>query len=722
MQDGKAIRASQRNRPRLRGWFIILTALLLLAAGGAAFLLYTRLHEKPRPTAMGWPAFVTTLAGEGLPGYRDGMKTEARFANVFGIALDRAGNIYVTDAGDNNRIRKITPEGLVSTLAGGAEGFSDGQGAAAAFNTPSALAIDAADNLYVADTGNNSLRKVTPEGIVTTLAGDGSAGYRDGPARAAQFNGPVGLALDAHGNIYIADTYNDRIRKLAPDGQVSTLAGGAAPGYQDGQAANALFDTPCTIVAAPNGALYIADTGNNRLRKLAPNGEVTTLALNMQESDGPSTLIAPMALALTHDGFLYVTENRRGRIIQVAPDGTARRLAGDRSGFSNGVGTTARFNAPAGIAVDRRGALYVADTANYLVREVAQQPDAKNVARSESDSELPKLTAETLQLTSMPWPIDPQRQWHEVAATMGEVRGNYQGESRDHLHSGIDVQGALGTPVRAIYDEKVSSPLSTWGFGELGEGMRVGLMTYIHIRVGRNQQDQPLDPARFTLLRDEQGKPVRVRVKRGTRFRVGDMLGSINRMYHVHLNFGAGGAEMNPLALPFINFSDHIGPTIERDGIRLFDQSGQPLTQKRNGRLSVHGDVSIIVDAYDQVDGNQSRRRLGLYKIGYQLLMPDGTPAQGFEQPRFNIEFNRLPNDPEAVKIAYADSSGITVYGSASTRFLYVVTNVVRDGRAARDVWHASGLPRGDYTLRINAYDYAGNETTSGRDLLITII
>src|SRR5207253_10547137 len=164
----------------------------------------------------------------------------------------------------------------------------------------------------------------------------------------------------------------------------------------------------------------------------------------------------------------------------------------------------------------------------------------------------------------------------------------------------------------------------------------------------------------------------RMRVRRGTRFRVGDALGTINRMYHVHLNYGPSGAQANPLVLPFIGFSDTVAPRIERDGIRLFNQSNERLTAMRNNRLVVHGDVSIVVEAYDQVDHNAARRRLGLYKLGYQILRSDATPAQGFDEARITIEFNRLPPERDAVRTAYADASGITVYGSSVTRFLYI--------------------------------------------------
>jgi hypothetical protein len=189
----------------------------------------------------------------------------------------------------------------------------------------------------------------------------------------------------------------------------------------------------------------------------------------------------------------------------------------------------------------------------------------------------------------------------------------------------------------------------------------------------------------------------------------------------VHLIVGPSGGEINPLSLSPIGFKDDVPPTIEKNGIQLFDQSGKQFTQKQNNRLTVTGQVHIVVDAFDRTNFNAERRRLGLYRLGYQVLKPDGTPAPGFEQPRMDIVFNRLPPDRDSTKIAYADQSGITVYGSASTRFLYEVTNIVRDGHAKTATWDTSQLSPGDYILRIIAADYSGNEAQDGRDVLITI-
>jgi NHL repeat len=752
----------------------VVACLLALLLGACAK------ESKPARTTAGWRARVETLAGDGSPGFLDGAARAARFSDPFGLAVGADGSVYLADAGESNRIRKIAPTGEVSTVAGAVEGFSDGAGAAASFNTPSALAEDAEGNLYVADTGNNRIRRVAPDGRVTTLAGDGAAGFRDGPAAQAKFDAPVGVAVDREGNVYVADTYNDRVRVVTKEGEVKTIAGTGSPGYADGGAlTSALFDTPCAVAVSEAGEVYVADTGNNRLRKITKDGQVATLALfappsapllanapadaatreNAPPADAPVgdaesagagdkvnpvassdtnaggngnatggvnaspfELSKPAALALTRDGFLYVSELDRARILQVAPDGAARLIAGLGPGFADGDGqTSARFNQPAGLALADDGSLIVADSANYLVRRVSpnEQHDAK--ATPAAREVLPRIPFESFG-NPFPWPLDPQLKWHEVSATMGEVRGTYNStDSRDHLHSGVDVFGTYGQTVRVVFEEKVTSPLANWGFGTLNEGLRAGLITYVHLRVGRDEQDAMLKGTPFVAVRDSSGKVVRVRVRRGTRLRVGDALGTINRMYHVHMNLGPPGAESNPLALPLAGFTDTVAPRIERDGVQLFSEAGERLTEKRGGRLVLRGRVRIVLDAYDQVNGNRQTRRLGLYRAGFQLLLPSGEPAPGFEQPRVGIEFNRLPPGGEAPKIAYADSSGITVYGSRETRFLYELTNTVRDGHAARGLWDTSELPPGDYTLRILAADFSGNQADAGRDVPVTI-
>ena len=650
---------------------------------------------------MGWPVAINDTA--------------AGFSDPFGVVLDRAGNLYLSDGGDHNQIRRIAPNGAQAVLAGNGEGFIDGPGAAAAFHTPSGIALDTAGNLLVADTGNHVIRKVTMEGVVTTLAGTGAAGFFDGPAAQAQFNGPVGVAVDKAGNVYVADTYNDRIRKIAPDGRVSTLAGGAAPGFADGPGAAALFDTPTGLALDEKGNLFIADTNNGAIRKLGPNGQVSTLARTDPEADDP-LLRRPLSLALTADGFLYVGDMARGRILQLAPTGELRGLTGIGVDIQIGDAGAVRFSRPAGIALDRHGALHVADAAARVVRKVSARAAGAAPSQSKAAPPLAKRNG------NFPWPFAPQNGVHEVVGIIGEVRGSYEGESRHHFHNGLDIQAAMGAPVLAVANEKVSSPLSNWAFNGIGEGLAVDSFAYVHMRVGRSVDNEPLDARRFTILNDDQGKPYRVRVKRGARFQVGDKLGTVNRMYHVHLIQRTPGGEANPLALPFPGLQDKVVPRIV--GIELHDQAQQRLVEKQGKRLLVArggGPLSIVVDAYDQTDGNAARRKLGLYKVGYQVLAADGAALAGYEAPRMTIEFNRLPPDPESVKVAYADKSGITVYGSASTRFLYVVTNTVRDGGAATGTWDPAPLAPGDYTIRIFAADFAGNEAVAGRDLAITV-
>ncbi len=232
---GLYIWAMSARLPRL-----IVALLVLVALAGAGWLA-VRWLGGARGTAFGWAGSITTLAGGGERGFADGPAGRARFSDPFAVVVDTSGTAFVADAGETNRIRRIAPDGRTTTLPG-------------AFSTPSGLAIDRAGNLYVADTGANRIRVIRHDGVVETLAGDGTAGFRNGAAGQAQFNGPMGVAVDAAGYVYVADTYNDRIRVITPDRQVRTLAGGAAPGFADGQGAAAAFDTPCALVVSAGGA------------------------------------------------------------------------------------------------------------------------------------------------------------------------------------------------------------------------------------------------------------------------------------------------------------------------------------------------------------------------------------------------------------------------------------------------------------------------------------
>ena len=225
---------------------------------------------------------VTTLAGSAeAAGSADGSGAGARFSNPSGIAIDGAGNVYVADE-FNHTIRKVTPDGEVSTLAGspGASGSADGIGAAARFNFPDGVASDSAGNVYVADPFNNTIRKVTSAGVVTTLAGSaGATGSVDGNGAAARFSHPLGVATDGADNLYIADSANFTVRKITPDGTVSTIAGLAGvTGSVDSTGADARFGFPVHVATDRAGNVYVADQGNDTIRKITIGGQVTTLA------------------------------------------------------------------------------------------------------------------------------------------------------------------------------------------------------------------------------------------------------------------------------------------------------------------------------------------------------------------------------------------------------------------------------------------------------------
>ncbi len=626
-----------------------------------------------------------------------------------GVVSAGDGTIYVAEGAGADRIRAISRNGVVSTLAGGERGFADGIAAAARFNTPSALAIDADGSIYVADTGNNAIRRVSPDGRVSTVAGDGAAGYRDGAAAQARFNGPIGVAIDGSGRLFVADTYNDRIRTIDRGGNVTTIAGGEA-GALDGLAVDARFNTPCGVAVARDGTVYVADTGNDAIRAILPIGLVTTI-----DTDAIESLRQPIGVAIDARDAIFVTDDR-GRVVEVSGVDPARVLAGSHPGLRDGPADEAQFRGPMAVTSPRPGRLIVADTGNGVLRAITATSIPEVYAPS-APATAPQFDAETFALQPLLWPLDPQYGPFEIAGTLGEARAG--GASR--FHAGLDVRADEGTEVLAVRDGIVASPSATGDFGSLNEWVRIGPVGYVHVRVGRRRNGDVIDANRFVATRDEKGRVVSMRVKRGARFATGDTIATVNPFNHVHLNVGWPGQEYNPLLFRLVQFTDTVPPTIARGGVRLYDADGRLFARRINGRLMVSGPVQIVVDAWDQVDGNRPERRLGLYALGYEVLNGDGSPTPGSGGAIETIRFDRL-GSAAAPRLVYAPGSGIPYYGERRTRFLYVVTNTFREGVATPGVWDTTKLPPGDYTLRVRASDRSGNEAIANRDVAISVV
>jgi sugar lactone lactonase YvrE len=314
---------------------------------------------------------VSTLAGS-TQGDVDGTGTAAKFNFATGIAVDSLGNAYVSDQA-TSKIRKITPGGDVTTFAGSTPGDADGTGTAAQFKSPYGVAVDAADNVYVADTGNHRIRKITPAGVVTTLAGS-TQGHADGTGTAAKFSDPQGVASDASGNIYVADSGNHRIRKITPAGDVTTLAGQPTGGFAEGTGAAAQFNLPFGIAVDSSGNVFVADFHNSKIRKITPGGDVTTFAGSTHGlADGTGTAAQfgnLYGISIDASGNLYVVDRTNHKIRKVTPAAVVTTLAGSTIGDADGTSTTAQFNEPWGVAVGANGIVYVADTVNRKVRKI----------------------------------------------------------------------------------------------------------------------------------------------------------------------------------------------------------------------------------------------------------------------------------------------------------------------------------------------------------------
>jgi sugar lactone lactonase YvrE len=341
----------------------------------------------PSPSTPSIGSSIYLYGAAGSYGSADGIGKAARFAAPLGVAVDSAGNVYVADTG-NDTIRSITPSGAVATLAGTAiQGADDGTGGAAQFFRPVGVALDYARNLYVADAYNHAIRKITPAGAVTTLAGSpGKAGSADGTGSAALFNYPEGVAVDGTGNVYVADTYNDTIRKITPAGLVTTLAGSPGnAGSADGTGGSARFDCPFGVAVDGVGNVYVGDSSNHEVRRITPTGVVTTLAGSPPIPGGSDTLPqfdAVNGIAADSSGNVYVASDYA--LQKVTPAGVVTTLAGNAhangGGNADGAGSAAEFGDAEAVALDGAGNLYVTDLGNNAIRKVTPTGEVTTLA------------------------------------------------------------------------------------------------------------------------------------------------------------------------------------------------------------------------------------------------------------------------------------------------------------------------------------------------------
>ena len=640
---------------------------------------------KPKPISK-----VTTFFG-----------TNEKIGEPFGVAV-KADEVYVSD-GENGRILKIAKNGVASVLT-------------EQLDTPSNIAFDKNGDLLVADAGSHTIKKINPTGEVELVAGtENRAGFGDGDAKSALFHAPIGVAVHEE-KIFVADTYNDKIRVIE-NGRVSTLAG-SAQGFADGAGAQAKFDTPCGIALSPDGKLIVADLNNRRLRLVESDGTTRTLAGtgNVDFDDeglNETTIFHPAAMAINKTGTIYFTDGNAVRAIDNRDSPVIRTVSSERRGFTDGNLSDARFNRPSGLAFDEKGNLFVADSENQVVRVFTGEEIGKALTPEEIEN-LRVKPEEFRKLGEPRWSYHPPDARREIAGTLGEIRGEMiAGNDSVWFHNGLDVVGGYGETARIIRPEKILRPAAAENFATLRELVRLPTLGYIHLRLGRDQADKIFDDRRFLFSKDETGKMNGVRIPRGTKFQAGDAIGTLNAMNHVHLVAGRSGAEMNALdALVFPNISDAITPVIEK--ITLFDENWKEFeTSKSKARITISGKTRVVAKAFDRMDGNAERRRLGVFQVGYQILKDDKTPVT---DQQWTIRFDRLP-EPEAVRLVYAPGSKSGATGE--TIFNYIATNQVHGNVATENFFDAAQLENGNYVVRVFAADFFGN--TTSKDLEITV-
>ncbi len=629
---------------------------------------------------------------------------EDKLAEPFGIAVHE-GKIYVSD-GQNGRIVYFVPgEAEVRTLDG--------------FDTPSGIAVDPEGSILVADSGTNSIKRIGPLGTPEPVAGrDGERGFADGEAGSALFNGPVGIAAFSDSRIAVADTYNDRIR-IIENGEVRTIAGNSK-GFADGRGQEARFDTPLGLAVWNDEKLLVADSGNRRIRVVEPDGRVWTLIGDggYELRDGlpaDASLVSPTAVTVTENGIIFIADGNAVRAIGHRTFPYLETIAGGRRGWSDGTARVARFNRPSGLAAIN-GQIFVADSDNGTVRSIAGVESGTKETAVEQKSPIPFTPEEFRGLQPGRWPFEPPGRPREIAGTLGEIRGEIVDQTTEAwFHNGLDIPGAYGETARFIRDEKVLDPHAAQNFGTLRELIRMPTVGYVHIRLGRGSDGLAFADSRFLFETNAvTTKPMGVRVPRGSRFRVGEAIGTLNAMNHVHLIAGRPGGEMNALdALDLPGVSDSIPPVVQE--IYFYNDAWEPIETKKGAeRITLSGKTRVVVRAYDRMDGNAERRRLAPYRMGY-VIASDEQGLNG--QVRWTISFENMPPH-EAVKFAYGPGSRSGATGE--TIFNFTVTNTVKGESFSEGFLDLTGLEPGRYTLRVSAGDRFGN--ISHKDISIEVI
>ncbi len=319
---------------------------------------------------------VITFAGTGDVGRTDGPAAQAEFNWPRNLLFDDQWNLYISDS-SNDVIRKINTDGEVTTFAGsGGRGHQDGPKGDAMFFQPNGLAFHQNGDLFLADRNNHRVRRISPDGEVTSYAGNGARLSIDGAAASASFELPDGLVIDSEGNVIIADMDGNRIRKITPDQQVTTIAGSGEFGFANGNGTEASFRWPTSIAIDGDGNIFISDTRNHMIRKLTPNGDVTVVAGNGERgyADGEASQAQfndPHGLAVANDGTIYVAESLGNRIRKISTSGIVSTVAGTgEKGFKDGPADEAMFDSPVGLVINENGNLLVSDLLNNRIRKI----------------------------------------------------------------------------------------------------------------------------------------------------------------------------------------------------------------------------------------------------------------------------------------------------------------------------------------------------------------